>query len=125
VTLYEYRGNIMARFKDFGAPQDSTSEALSFKIYEEEFFCHPAMQGKVMLDFIQKSDSDRGSDSAEAILLFFKKVLVDESYVRFQALTEDPERIVSVQILAEIVGWILEEYSGRPTQGPENSPAGA
>jgi hypothetical protein len=39
------------RFKDFGTgPQNSAP--LSFKLYDEEFHCNPALQGKVLLDMV-------------------------------------------------------------------------
>lgn len=116
----------MARFKDFGNPFDSdNTEKLTFKLYGEDFECYPQMQGKTLLSFVKKSNSEDVGDSAEAINLFFEKVLVPESYERFDALANDPTRIVTVQTLADIVAWIMEEYSDRPTQGSEPSPAGA
>jgi hypothetical protein len=78
-----------------------------------------------MLDFVKLSSSEDPSESAGAILKFFEKVLVAESFERFNALAEDPERIVTVQTLADIVGWIMEEYSNRPLEGFERSSSGA
>lgn len=116
----------MSRFKDFGSPASAeTAEPLKFKIYEEEFVCHPEIPGKILLEFIKNSDSDRVAVSASALTDFFEKVLVDESWERFDALTSDPKRVVSMTMLAEIVSWLLEEYSDRPTQGSEHSPTGA
>jgi hypothetical protein len=87
-----------------------------FKLYDEEFACVPSIQGKVLLQFAASSDSDNASESSAAITGFFEKVLVEESYVRFQKLLDDPEKIVSVTTLSEIIGWVLEEYSNRPAQ---------
>lgn len=116
----------MARFKDFGNPFDSDSaEKVSFKLYDEEFECYPQMQGKTLLNFVQKSNSEDVSDSAEAMNLFFEKVLTPDSYKRFEDLANDPNRIISVQTLADIVAWILEQYTDRPTEGSEHSPTGA
>lgn len=111
----------MARFKDFGNPFDSeNAEPMTFKLYDEEFTCHPQMQGKSLLEFASLSGSDDASLAAQAITKFFEKVLVTESFERFDSLTSDPNRIVSVQALAEIVSWIMEQYSDRPTQGSEH-----
>jgi hypothetical protein len=52
--------------------------------------------------------------------MFFKNVLQDESYARFDALTRDKNRIVEVETLAEIVSWLMEEYSDRPPTQPED-----
>jgi hypothetical protein len=115
----------MSRFKDFGAPNAGVKqEKLSFKIYDEDFECMPVLPGKVLLSFAELSASEDGSDSAKAISTFFKKVLTEESYARFDELTEDPNRLVTVETLAEIVGWIIEAYTDRPTQGSEVSLTG-
>lgn len=115
----------MARFKDFGKPFDSESaEKITFKIYDEEFHCFPEMQGRTLLEFVRLSQSEDTTDSAIAMEKFFEKVLFPESYERFDALAKDPERIVSVSTLAEIVSWIVSQYTDRPTEGSEQLPTG-
>ena len=106
----------MARFKDFGADQDKPKEEMSFKLHEEEFTCRPAIPGKAILNLVSKANAqDDLGEAAGAIDSFFKAVLVPESYERFEALALDPDRIVTMDKLGEIVGWLAEEYSGRPT----------
>jgi hypothetical protein len=51
---------------------------------------------------------------------FFARVLLAESYERFSALLAS-EKIVPVETLANITAWLVEEYSGRPTERPEVS----
>lgn len=114
----------MARFKDFGNPEDSKAENLTFRLHGEEFSCYPAMPGKVLLEFIQKTSSENGGDSAAAVNMFFQKVLLPESYERFDKLAQDPDRIVSMSTLADIVSWVMEEYSDRPSEGSEHSQSG-
>ena len=116
-TTYRDKGNNMSRFKDFGNPFNSDeAESLSFKLYGEEFICKPSMQGKTLLNFAASSDSENAADSTKAILSFFSNALVEESSERFEKLLEAPDKIVSVETLGEIIGWILEQYSTRPTQ---------
>jgi hypothetical protein len=111
----------MARFKDFGAPHDaSLDEKISFKIYDEEFECYPEMQGKTLLGFVEMSASEDSAQAVRAINNFFNVVLTPESYERFDALATDPKRIVNVTTLTEIIAWIMEQYSSRPTQGSES-----
>jgi hypothetical protein len=106
----------MARFKDFGADQDQPKEEMSFKLHEEEFTCRPAIPGKAILNLVSKANAeDDLGGAAGAIDTFFKAVLVPESYERFEALALDPDRIVTMDKLSEIVGWLAEEYAGRPT----------
>lgn len=116
----------MTKFKDFGAGSKTEGkESISFKIHDEEFNCRQEMQGKVLLNLIAKSGGENPAESAQVIDEFFKTVLMPESYARFDALTQDPDRIVSMETLGEITGWLVEAYSDRPTQRPEVSPPGA
>jgi hypothetical protein len=107
------------RFKDFGSGANEVhKEPLSFKLHEEEFNCIPEVQGKTMLNLISDASSNDPAKSAALINSFFKKVLVEESFVRFNALCEHPDKIVTVETLADITSWLVEEYSGRPEEQP-------
>jgi hypothetical protein len=75
-----------------------------------------------MLDLVaQSNNSDDPAAAALIVNKFFKQVLTDESYTRFDALLTDKQKIVTVETLAEITGWLVEEYTDRPTKGPEVS----
>ena len=106
----------MARFKDFGGSVDSNAEPVKFKLFNEEFICVKQLQGKVLLDLVAESGSEDPSKTAAVMTKFFKTVLLDESYERFDALLNDKEKIVPVETLAEITSWLIEEYSDRPTE---------
>jgi hypothetical protein len=108
----------MAKFKDFGVGGTlEEKEPISFKLYDEEFFCVNHIQGKVLLDLIAKSNSEDSAVSAQI-------VLTDESNARFDQLVLDKNRVVSVETLSEIVGWLMGQYSDRPESQPEDSSAG-
>jgi hypothetical protein len=112
----------MARFKDFGSGGDKPTEEISFSLYGESFSCRPAVPGKVLLDLVAKSSDDENPGKAAGVVNdFFNVVLTPESFERFDKLTSDPERIVQVDTLAEIVSWLVEQYSDRPTTRPEAS----
>jgi len=113
----------MTRFKDFGAG-DVDKTPLSFKLYEEEFHCRPAIQGSALLKMVSDSESDDGATVANIITTFFSKTLQPESYERFEVLLEDPDRIVTVETLGEITAWLVEAYTDRPTQEPAPSSNG-
>lgn len=117
----------MARFKDFGKGKTDIEqlEPLSFKLYDEEFLCLPAVQAQFLIDLVSSVDGDEdGGDSLRYITTFFGSVLLDESNERFQALLRDKNRIVTMESLTEIVSWLMSEYTGRPNQQPEDLPAG-
>jgi hypothetical protein len=107
------------RFKDFGSGTTEELEPLSFALYGEDFECYPEVQGKLLLDLVADSSSDDPVKSSAIVTKFFEYVLKPESKDRFNALVSDPERIVTVDTLAEITGWLIEEYTNRPNQQPE------
>lgn len=109
----------MTRFKDFGSGDAKVTEPLSFKLYEEEFHCLPQVQGKLLLDLVSDSSDGDAVKSAAVIDKFFRYVLTDESYERFEKMLTGKETIVSVETLAEITGWLVEEYTNRPEEQPE------
>ena len=112
------------RFKDFGSGGEVNVAPLSFKLHGEEFNCKPSLQGKVLLDMVSNAKGDKAEDVASTITTFFSKALVEESYSRFLVLLEHPDKIVTIESLGEITAWLVEEYSGRPTSGPEQSLSG-
>lgn len=107
------------RFKDFGSGAGENAEPISFKLYNEEFECYPEVQGKLLLDLVADSTSDDPVKQSAIVTKFFEYVLKPESKERFDALVADPERIVSVDTLADITGWLIEEYTNRPEAQPE------
>jgi hypothetical protein len=110
----------MAKFKDFGSGSNTVvTDPISFKIHEEEFHCVAALQGKTLLNFVSDSNSDDPAKQAQTIEKFFDYVLTDESSERFNALQETKDKIVSVDTLGEIIGWVVEQYTDRPEEQPE------
>jgi hypothetical protein len=110
----------MAKFKDFGVGSGSAkTEPVSFKLFDEEFHCLPAIPGKILLNIVAKSGSDNPADQANVVTEFFSQVLMDESLKRFNELIVDKERIVTTETLGEVTAWLVEQYSDRPNQQPE------
>lgn len=120
MTYKGYGQQMTNRFKDFGSGSENVKPPLSFKIHGEEFQCISVLQGKILLDLVRKSQSSDPLVAAAVIDEFFDNVLVEESLSRFNDLLRDKERIVSVETLSEIVAWLIEEYSGRPEEQPED-----
>lgn len=112
------------RFKDFGGFKGGKKDPLNFKIYDEEFSCKPAVQGKLLLDLVAQTSEENPAEMAKIINEFFSKVLLPESLEKFNNLLMDEERIVSVETLGEISSWLMEQYSERPLTEPEPSSSG-
>lgn len=115
----------MARFKKFtGGKRISDYEPLEFELNGNVFKCRPAIQGTVMLEFIKKTSSENGGDAATALYDFLQSSMPEEEYVRLDKLLKNPEVIIEIETIGEVVTWLIEQYSKRPTQQPEPSSNG-
>lgn len=111
----------MTRFKNFGkGKQAENIEPLYFELYDERFDCIPELQGALLFDLVGNTTEDNGAAAAASIVGFFEKVLVEESYTRFNDLIRSKDRIVTVETLGDITGWLVEEYTNRPEKQPED-----
>ena len=111
----------MARFKDFGSGASTNAEPVVFKLHGEEFTCIPSIQGKDLLEIVSDTASEDVATSSAVTLRFFRSVLTTESLVRFDALMDSKERVVSLDTLTDITSWLIEEYTSRPEAQPEAS----
>jgi hypothetical protein len=110
------------RFRDFGSGRiDNEVEPITFALYGETFTCVRMIPGKLLLDLVADSQSEDAAKSAGIITKFFTRVLNKESRERFDILLEDTDRIVDVETLAEITGWLVEEFTNRPEAQSEAS----
>jgi len=112
----------MTKYRDFGSGKNTgEKEPVTFKIHGEDFSCREELQGKTLLDLVAQSGADDPAQAAKTIGNFFENVLVPESYERFNKLITSPDKIVTVETLAEISGWLVELYAGRPEEEPKVS----
>lgn len=114
-----------AKNKDFGSPVPSSDEPITFQLYGETFRCVPAMQGFAMVKFMvdASAEEDVGAN-ASAIIDILNYALVASDRERFTAMAESEDRIIPLDTLTEIMDWLVEQYTGRPTQQPVSSPDG-
>lgn len=114
-----------SRFKDFGKTQTLDEyEPLGFSLNGEDFQCRPALPGAQLLDFVRRADAESGGAAAEAIVEFLEDSLEEADRERFTTMIRDPDVIVEVETLGEIAGWIVEQYTNRPTKPRSRSVAG-
>lgn len=104
----------MARHKSFGSSNPYVEqEPVSFDLYDETFTCKSAVQGAALLRFGKETKDN----PAEAVMNFFEMCMPEEEYARFAELIESEDKIVDATTLGEIAGFLVSEYSARPT-GP-------
>jgi hypothetical protein len=103
-----------ARHKSFTPKNRKVAAPLTFELYGETLEAWPELQGSTILEFSAMfSSEDEGSSSATLILTFFDRALKPDSLEKFNKVIHDPETIVPAEDLAEIVGWLMQEYTGR------------
>jgi hypothetical protein len=114
----------VARHKSFGSPVLQSDEPLTFDLYDQQFRCAPAMQGRVLIEFIARSASGDPAAGAQAVLDFFDTAVIAADRERFKEMLEGEEYIVPMSTLTDIMDWMVEEYTGRPTEPPSPSQPG-
>lgn len=115
----------MSRFKKFSAGRSIDEfEPLGFELNGEQFECFRAVQGSVLLKFVRDAASGDGAASAGALYDFLKAAMPVDEYARLDSMLNNPEVIIDVEEIGEVVSWLVSEMAGRPTQQPEDSSTG-
>jgi len=105
------------KIKSFTSTTEKTVvEPIPFELEGETFEAYGQVPGAVLLDFIAASTAEDNSGTAGAIQGYLKSSLPKDEYKRFDKLTRDPEKVIELQVLADIVAYLIEERSSRPTQ---------
>jgi len=99
-------------------------DPIEFELNDQTFSCKPALQGAVLLEFVSKADSENGGAAAGALYSFFEDAMEPNEYVRFMDYLKSPDVIIDMETIGDIAGWLVEQYTARPTQGPALSATG-
>lgn len=107
------------KVKSFGKPKEGESleaaEPIVFELGDEEFEAYGDIPGAVLLDFIKDYGSENGSETAKAIMNYLKSSMDAETYKRFDKVVRDPEKLIKIETLSEVVNYLMEERSSRPS----------
>lgn len=99
--------------KDFSlAPM--REDAPTFSVAGREFKCLPEPPAGVLTDLIAAA-SGATAQSVPAAVEFIAGCLPDADAESFLLTIHDKDTIVPLETLAQIVEWLAEEYTGRPT----------
>jgi hypothetical protein len=113
------------RHRSFGKRKTVEAKPVTFGFFDDDnyvFECKPRLQGAVILDFVAASTEDEGAAAAGHMVDLIRKALKDETErTRFDDLiySDDPELVIEIEELGEVVSYLVEEYTTRPTQGSE------
>lgn len=115
------------RHKAF-ASAASRAEPISFSLDGEEFHAAPVQPAAALEAVAEVADvagtDARMGDQFKALMSYMDLVLLPESSARLSARMRDAESPVSMEDVASVAGWLIEEYGGRPTEAPSSSPDG-
>lgn len=110
------------RSKDFGGDDGLRDDPIVFKLYGSEFECRPELPGAVLLKFFKDAADVASVDSIVRLLEY---AIIAEDWPKFEELINDPDRVVRLDKLGEIVSWLVEQYSGvLPTKPSRPSSSG-
>lgn len=103
--------------KSFTSSKEKTPvEPIIFELEGQEFEAYGQVPGAVLLDFVTAATKDDQSGSAGAIMGYLKASMNAENFKRFDKLTRDPEVLIELTTLSDIVSFLIEERTSRPTE---------
>lgn len=108
--------------------QAQPTEAITFEVDGEEFTAAGVPPANAILRTAELGMSENDGEKVRALGQFLDVVLMPESHARFSARMSNPEKPVDVETVGDVVAWLLEVYTGRPTEpsspsSPESSPS--
>lgn len=103
----------------FVDPSDAGTpvEPIEFEVNGELFHAHPRIAGWVLLDIAAAvNDEGSGSHRADAFRRLIGQALHADEIERFTKVVSDPVTGPDVNGLVEIATWLIDQYTGRPTE---------
>ena len=115
----------MVRHKDFGSGQTAVNsdEPITFTVFGETFRCKNQVQGWALLELIAEINQDDATAGVR-IIEFLGQVMYAADFERFKALAHSDTQIIDITLFNDILTWVVEQYTARPTQQPEPSQLG-
>jgi hypothetical protein len=83
----------------------------------------PEMQGVALTDMVAALKENQ-MFVASQIVEFIGQCLIEEDVPRFRKLTHSKDVVIQLDLLGNIMTWLVEEYANRPTEAPSGSPNG-
>ena len=97
-------------FRGMALPEVPTIVLEGIDGNEEEFVGQPSMPGIVAMTLATDGMS------ATTIPSFFEAVIRPEDHERFNKFCADPANGINIEVLVEMATYLIEEYTGRPTE---------
>jgi hypothetical protein len=114
----------MGRDFDKEISTEPREEAVWFKLFGTKWNCADDVNGKRLLDNAALLDSDSVGEQRDGVLAIFEDTIVEDEAEDFFDRLNDPKTKIPLTTLVEIVGWLVDQYTDRPTVPPANSTTG-
>ena len=115
----------MAKRKSFGTYVPGGVPSLEMEINGEVFRVRGSMSGVRLLNMIKALDGDNDVDSAETMVDFIRNSVLIEDRERCMEFLENEDNPVALATLTEIIRWLIEEYTAKPTVPSQPSADGS
>lgn len=107
----------MSARKSFAPKKKAAAKPVEFDLLDETFTAVPKIPGITLLEFIASGEGeDSGGAVAKGILDYLRSSMKKEEYKRFHDFVSDPENEIEIDTLSEIVSYLIEQQSSRPTE---------
>lgn len=109
--------------KEFDAfIRETTQELITFTVAGETFTCIDSLPLTILANITRQQSNGQ---AVLGLADFLTAVVLEEDHDRLAVLMNEPHNAVAVETWAEIVEWLIEEYTGRPTLWRSRSQSGS
>ena len=106
------------RYKDFGS--NPKKDPVEFSVNGQDFVAHAEIPGKVLIELAKRARSEDPTEAFEVMIELFEVALEAESLERFEDLMDNVEEPLTMDQIADITAFLIEEYSARPEEPRED-----
>ena len=96
-------------------------EPLQFTVGGDVFTVYPPTTAMFALFMASQSDTREPTDQIAGLVDFLDNMLSPEDRIMFRQRLLDREHPLEFSMLEDIVGWLVEEWSARPTKSQQDS----
>jgi hypothetical protein len=97
------------------------TEPISFKIDEDEFTAYPPTPAQFALFMASQGSNTEPTDQIAGVIDFFNGLLPDDQRMLFRRRLLDRDDPLGLEMIMDVVAWLSEEWSARPTESPSDS----
>ena len=114
------------RRKKFSTYTDKGSDdVVILDINDREFKCKSRIPGIVLMRWVSKLDMEDPAAAAGAVEELLRAAIAPDDQDDFFEYVEDPANNVDLQTLSQMAGWLVEQFTGNPTQQSSDSSPGS